>query len=417
MAAHDEPSPARCLAVEVVRRVERGAFAAPALSAALDRLGDRRERGLLTDLVYGTLRHQLLLDACLAPRLSAPERLPHFVRNSLRLASFELLVRKTPVHAAVDQWVAVVKSHSPRLAGLANAVLRRVQIPDDLAPHLRVSLPQWLYESFRALLGEFAERAALGMLESEPLWLSAFGEGAAEVLEAEGCEVRPGPLSGSLSVKSPKPLGRLQAFRDGLVQPQNPAARLPVLALGAGPEERVLDLASGNGIKSALLAARGARVVAAELNAGKVERARANLERLGLEAEQIVTDLRRQPEIEPAGKVLLDAPCSGTGTLRGNPEIKLRLAAADVESLADLQREMLDTAAALTAPGGTLVYSVCALTPEEGPEQVRQFLECKPEFEALPLTLPLPLVAAGKGGVVLPEAGLDGFFIVRLKRQ
>jgi 16S rRNA (cytosine967-C5)-methyltransferase len=386
---------------------------------------DGRDRSLLTDLVYGTLRNQILLDACLSPRLSAPERLPDEVRNALRVATYELLIRGTPPHAAVAEWVSVVKRHSPRLAGLANAVLRRVTLAEDLPWNVRLSLPDWLGARFRELLEDDADAAAAGMLLPEPLWLSAHDPRAAAVLGQEGCQVDPGPVSGSLAVRSPLPLGSLLAFREGLVQPQNPASRLPVMALRPLAGERVLDLASGNGVKSAQLARSGARVVAVEVDGSKVERAAANLVRLGLEVGHLVADLREVPDLRPASKVLLDAPCTGTGTLRGNPEIKLRIQEDDVGRLARLQASLLDTAAELTAPGGTLVYSVCALTKEEGPRQVEAFLARHPEFEPQDFELPLEPVLeglrtsrpAGAGRLVLPVAGLDGFFIVRLVRR
>lgn len=407
--------------MEALRRVHRGAFAAPSISSLLGRLTDGRERALLTDLVYGTLRHEILLDACLAPLLRNPERLPADVRNALRAGSYELLVRKTAPHAAVAEWVEVVKSLSTRLSGLANAVLRRARIPEELPPHLRCSLPQWLYLRFRELLGDEADAAGLGMLEPEPLWLTAFpGDGRndpAQVLAAQGCEVRPGPLPGTLAVRPSRPLGELEAFTGGLVQPQNPASLLPAIALGAKEGERVLDLASGNGIKAAQLAAAGALVEAFEVDPRKVERARSNLRRLGLEVEHHVADLRQPPGAEAAPKVLLDAPCSGTGTLRGNPEIKLRLDGAAVAELARLQSDLLDTAAKLTEPGGRLVYSVCALTPEEGPDQVERFLRRHPEFRPEALALPLPLRSAGAGGVVPPIGGLDGFFVASLRME
>ncbi|MEX2542642.1 MAG: RsmB/NOP family class I SAM-dependent RNA methyltransferase, partial [Trueperaceae bacterium] len=407
-----------------MRRVHRGAFAAPSLSSAMDGLAEARDRGLLTDLVYGTLRNQLLLDACLAGRLPAPQRLPEDARNALRLATYELLIRGTPPHAAVDEWVEVVKASAPRLAGLANAVLRRVEVPANLPWDVLHSLPAWLAERLRALLGDAAVEAAAGMLTAEPLWLSSFGEDAARVLVEDGCEVSDGPVTGSLAVRIPRPLATLNAFRNGLVQPQNPASRLSATLLAPAAGERVLDLASGNGIKSAQLAYMGARVTAVEIDRRKVERAESNLARLGLGVEHLVADLRRKPDLPPALKVILDAPCSGTGTLRGNPEIKLRLREHDIAELTTLQAAMLDTAAALTSPGGTLVYSVCALTADEGPVQVERFLARHDEFEPLSVELPLEppaegssnrqvSLSAGPGRVVLPISGLDGFFIAR----
>jgi 16S rRNA (cytosine967-C5)-methyltransferase len=201
------------------------------------------------------------------------------------------------------------------------------------------------------------------------------------------------------------------------VQPQNPASAWVVAALDAGPGERVLDLASGRGVKAAQLAAAGARVEAAEADPAKVEQARANLARLGLEVEHRVADLRTVPlDLEPARHVLLDAPCTGTGTLRGHPELATRLAPADVTDRAVLQDRLLDTAAALVAPGGHLVYAVCSLTREEGPERVAALRDRTPAFRPEPLQPPVPHLPAGDGVFLLPEGGLDGFFVARLRR-
>ena len=391
------------------------------LARAANGFADPRDRGLLTDLVYGTLRHHILLDHALEPLLRHPERLPELVRHSLRAGAYELLIRGTSRHAAVNDWVEVVKAAQPRLSGLANAVLRRVEAPRDLAPWHSASLPQWLWKELAELLGEDALPAARGMLEPEPLWLSAVRPGAAESLLASGCEVKEGPVPGSLAVRSPVPLPQLPAFREGEVQPQNPASRLPVIALEARPGERVLDLAAGNGIKTAQLAAAGALVTAVEIGEEKSRRAQENLARLKLEAQHVAADLRSPPPLQPAGRVLLDAPCTGTGTLRGNPEIKLRLQPGDVGELAKLQSEMLDSAAVLVERGGQLVYSVCALTPQEGPRQIRSFLARHPEFTPVPVEGLIPegvkVRRLEHGVVVLPCGGLDGFFIARLHRS
>ena len=151
------------------------------------------------------------------------------------------------------------------------------------------------------------------------------------------------------------------------------------------------------------------------MHAAKLERAASNLRRLGLHAEGVVYDLRNVPDVPPAEKVLLDAPCSGTGTLRGNPELRGRVTPAGVAELAALQRELLTTAAALTAPGGILVYAVCALTDAEGPEQARWFLERFP-FEAEPFLFDLPADNGPEGSTVLPLGGLDGFYLARFRR-
>jgi 16S rRNA (cytosine967-C5)-methyltransferase len=387
-----------------------GAYAAPALSDALDPLAGV-ERSFATDLVYGTLRWLPYLDAALAPRLREPDMLPQDVRDALRLGAWEKLIKGTPPYALVDAWVEIVKGRWPKLAPLANAVLRRVDAPPNPTHAERVALPPWLFEAFEAALGDDATRAAEGMLRPEPLWLTVHRAGAAEVLAEDGADVEDGPVPHTLRVRLPVPLGATRAFREGWVQPQNPASSLPTRWLDARPGERVLDLASGRGIKSAQLASAGARVVAVESSRRRSRQAEANLRRLGLDAEHVVADLASVPDLDPARRVLLDAPCTGTGTLRGHPEIKLRVTPEDVASLADLQRRLLDTAAALTLPGGRLVYAVCSLTRAEGEDQVAAFVQRHPAFSSRPLRPSVPHRPTPHGVYVLPVEGLDGFFV------
>ncbi len=371
----------------------------------------------MTALVYGTLRLELALDAQLGPFLKRPDKLPAEVLDVLRLGAFEILYRETPRYAVANAWVEVVKMQQPRLAGLANAVLRRVA-KAELPPATAAGLPEWLYKEWETRFGaERAQSVATGMNESDPLWLTAYHPGATHALIQEGCEVHFGPLESTLRVRLGRPLSELEAYKNGWVQPQNPASTLPVRLLEPTPGERVYDLASGGGVKAAQLAAAGAEVTSIELQAGKLERAEINLERLGLHAKSVAHDLRTVPELPPTPKVLLDAPCSGTGTLRGNPELRGRVTPKDVASLAILQRELLSTAAALTAPGGVLVYAVCALTEAEGPEQTHWFLDKFPAFEAEPFLFDLPADNGPEGSTILPLDGLDGFYIVRFRRN
>lgn len=400
-----------------MRRVHRGAFSAPALSAALSQSTlSGQDRGFVTALVYGALRFELALDAQLGPLLKRPDKLPPDVLDALRLGAFEILYRHTPRRAAVNAWAEVVKPQYKKLTGLVNAVLRRVD-GLELPPATAAGIPAWLYGDWSARFGaERAQGVAAGMNEHDPLWLLAYHPQATHALLQDGCEVQLGPVEGTLSVRLGRPLGELRAFQDGWVQPQNPASTLPVRLLEPTPGERVLDLASGNGIKAAQLAAAGAVVTSIDLYAEKLARAEANLTRLGLRAETLTYDLRTVPYLSPAPKVLLDAPCSGTGTLRGNPELRGRVSPEAVTSLAALQRELLSTAAALTAPGGILVYAVCALTEAEGPGMATWFLENFPAFEAEPFLFDLPADNAPEGSTILPLGGLDGFFISRFRR-
>ncbi|WP_019587050.1 RsmB/NOP family class I SAM-dependent RNA methyltransferase [Deinococcus apachensis] len=408
-------NPARVLAARVLTRVLAGeTFAAPALDAALTeaRLA-ARDAGLATHLVYGTLRHALRLEAALTPLLRGET---HPKARALLLAgTFEKLVLGTPPHAVVSEYVNLARLARLAPPGLVNAVLRRVEPPAE-TDETRSALPGWLIEVFRTAYGERADAVLADQLQPQPLWLSLSDAGIRS-LEAEGSAVEPGP-NGVDRVALARPLRDSAAYRQGQAQPINPASLAAVDALGDVEEARVLDLAGGAGVKAAMLAARGARVTSVDVVARKHDAARANLRRLGLHADFLTHDLTTPLHLPPAPFVLLDAPCTGTGTLRAHPEIKLRLTKETVGEMAALQARMLPNAAALVEPGGLLVYSVCSVTPQEGPETVRDFLTAHPEFTPEPLPdLDLPTVPAGEGVLTVPEGGLDGFFIVRLRRE
>ncbi len=409
---------ARNLALELLRRVRRGAFLAPTLSQALDSSGlEVRDRAFVTDLSYGAVRRLPWLEAALASRLRSPAALPEVVVDALTLGTFEILVRGTPRRAAVHSWVEVVKALSPGLAGLTNAVLRRVEAPTALDDATTYALPAWLWQRFVEALGvEGARLAAAGMLEPEPLWLSTYAEYAEERLEREGFEISARPFADSFGVRSPGPLATTAAFRDGVIQPQNPSSTVPVRVLAPTQGERVLDLAAGRGIKTAQLASLGAAVTAVEIDGRRSVASRSNLARLGFSAEHVSADLLAPLELPPAPAVLLDAPCSGTGTLRGHPEIKLRLTEAELNKQVRLQARMLDRAADLVSAGGRLVYAVCSLTAAEGDGQVSAFLARRPEFHAADFASTTPSVATASGRYLLPVDGLDGFFVSRLER-
>ncbi|MFC4425281.1 RsmB/NOP family class I SAM-dependent RNA methyltransferase [Deinococcus navajonensis] len=405
-------NPARALAVRVLLRVLHGdAFAAPALDSALqDARLPARDAGLATHIVYGTLRHAPSLQTALAPLLNA-ETHPK-VRTLLLAGAFEKLHLGTPPHAVVSEYVNLARGARLAPPGLVNAVLRRVEQP---ANNLH-ELPEWLLAVYREVYGPYTDAVVADLLSPQPLWLSVSEAGAAS-MEAEGSRLVPGP-QGLDRVELSRPLRETSAYRAGQAQPINPASLACVDALGDVEGLRVLDLAGGAGVKAAMLAARGAQVTSVELLARKHDAARANLNRLGLKADFVTHDLTRPLDAPPAPRVLLDAPCTGSGTLRSHPEIKLRLTSQAVQEMAALQARMLPNAAALVAPGGTLVYSVCSVTPEEGPRVVADFLADHAEFSAQPVPgLEVEHVPAGPGVVTVPVGGVDGFFIARLERR
>ncbi|WP_221089761.1 RsmB/NOP family class I SAM-dependent RNA methyltransferase [Deinococcus aquaedulcis] len=417
-ALRDRPgpyNPARELAVRVLVRVLGGeAFAAPALDAALQQARlPGRDAGLATHIVYGTLRRIFSLQAALSPLLRGPT---HPKTRALLLAgAFEKLYLGTPAHAVVSDYVNLARAARLAPPGLVNAVLRRVTL-DGVPVGPQAEVPTWLAELYRRAYGEATERVLADLLEPQPLWLSLSDEGV-RALETEGSVVEGGP-QGVDRVSLERPLRQTAAYSRGQAQPINPASLACVDALGDMSGARVLDLAGGAGVKAAMLATRGAKVTSVDLVGAKHEAARANLRRLGLKADFLTHDLTQPLAVAPAPFVLLDAPCTGSGTLRSHPEIKLRLTPDAVEEMAHLQGQMLPNAAALVAPGGTLVYSVCSVTPQEGPEVVARFLEAQPAFaaESVP-SLEVPHVPAGPGILTVPEGGIDGFFIARLRRQ
>lgn len=422
--AEDKPliNSARQTALNIMRRVQHGAFAAPTLNTSLntDNLS-RQDRSLVTDLIYGSLRRQITIDKSLAPFLKQPENLPDDVRNALRLGSYEILFRQTPRPVAVNEWVEVVKSQtkdSKKLSGLVNAVLRKVVLSNDLSKAEFYGVPDWLYDDWVELFGKTTARdIAKGMLEPEPLWLLSYHPDAAQSLRDEGCEVQIGKLKDTLAIRPSKSLSELAAYKNGWVQPQNPSSTIPVRLLEPQANEIILDLASGNGIKAAQIAKAGAQAISVELSEKKLIQAEKNLQRLGLSAKSIQHDLRKILDLSPAPKVLLDAPCTGTGTLRGNPEIRLRLKQNDIVELVKLQRDILTIAAKLTAPNGRLIYAVCALSKTEGEDMMQWFLEKHPEFAFEPFELSVPTFTTALGSYILPLGGFDGFFISRFRRQ
>jgi 16S rRNA (cytosine967-C5)-methyltransferase len=406
-------------ALNAVLRLSRSPHAA--LAEALRGVEPGPDRALITDLLYTTLRWLPALDAALAPHLPRPESLPSPVRDVLRAGAADRLVRGTAAHAAVHAWVEVIKrARGPeqRLAPLVNALLRRVSLA-GLSGAAALALSEELHAHLREAQGERTERVARAMLQPGPLWLTGYAPDVREHLEAAGALVRSGPLPNSYAVQYRGPLEGLAPFAAGSVQPQNPASAAVVAALGEVRGERVLDVGSGHGIKAAQLAAAGAEVLAVDADGGRIAAGRANLARLGFTVTHLQRDATQSlHDLPEVGVALLDAPCSGTGTLRGHPEIKLRWRADESERAARDQAKMLAAVAERVRVGGRLVYAVCALGLAEGPAVVADFLARHPDWRPAPLTLPLPTHAASVGGWILPDdAGLDGFYLAPLQRD
>jgi 16S rRNA (cytosine967-C5)-methyltransferase len=339
---------------------------------------------------------------------------------------------RTPVHAAVDTAVRLARAtpRAERLAGLVNAVGRRLPTAPPDAPGRRraaVNTPDWLA---RALARDWGEQAAAAVLlahrEVPPHDLTLRVEADGEALAAEtGGILLP---SGTLRLPGRPRITTLPGYADGAWWVQDAAAALPALLLEGRPGGldglRVLDLCAAPGGKTLQLAAMGARVTALDLSEPRMGLLAENLARTGLSAETVVADARAWEPEAPLDAILLDAPCTATGTIRRHPDLPWRLEREAVAPLVELQESLLSRAWAWLAPGGRLVYATCSILRAEGEDRAEAFLAAMPGARRLPLDPQDPALPPGavtpEGDLrtlpaMLPEiGGIDGFFACRL---
>jgi 16S rRNA (cytosine967-C5)-methyltransferase len=449
-------SPARIRAREVISQVrERSGFAHEVFDSRL-RTADLppAEVALATRLTYGTLQTEGTLDEALARYLEGKKLEPR-VRDALRLAAYELLFLRTPSRAAVHQGVELVRAIRPQAAGLANAVLRRLAqdapaFPwgdpgTDVAALARLhGHPLWLAEMWVAELGRDAAAAVMAAdNEPAPLYvaLNPFAgttDEASAALEADGAVPTPCPVAGCFELGDAAHAVHGSALRDGLVVACDAAAQMVVQLVGARQGQRILEVGSGRGTKTLLLqgAAVGsggpADICALDVHAFKARLLAERLSRFGVPGvTALVGDARDIAAVQGIGEVesfdavLIDAPCSGLGTLRRHPEKRWRLASADLDALGDLGLCLLEQAAALVRRGGFVVYSTCTVTRRENAEVVESFLAGKQgsDWYVDPLANDIP---APWGGFVTEEGyfsslpasgGSDGHFAARLVKS
>lgn len=439
---------ARELALQILLAVDsRSAYSDRVLETKLREAAmPPLDAALVTTLVQGSIRYRGLLDHHLEHLTRGGwDRLPGPIRAALRIGAYQILVlTRIPVSAAVHESVELAKRYGhPGTAGLANAVLRRLAageralLPDreaDFAGYLAIahSHPRWLVDRWLSRFGE-EETERLLAADNEDPSVSVRANThriqtaeLAKLLQAEGIVSRPGPNGGPVLVlEGGFVASRSPLFRDGLLSLQDEAeASVPGL-LDIGSGNRVLDLCAAPGGKASQMAERvapGGRIVAVEIQPGRARALRENLvHRLRLPGiEVVIADGRTAPFDQPFDGVLLDAPCTGLGVLRRRADARWRKDPADIPTMAALQSALLDRAAALTRPGGVLVYSVCSLEPEETDRMVASFLERAPAFrleDARPF-LPSGFAAAEPVLRATPHRhGTDGVFAARLRRR
>jgi 16S rRNA (cytosine967-C5)-methyltransferase len=388
-----------------------------------------RDRALMRRLIatvlrrLGTLRH--IVGGFL--ERGFPADAPR-TETVLLLGAAQILWLEVPDHAAVDLSVRLAQAdrRAARYAGLVNAVLRRVAQKPATADDASRDTPKWLLDRWSATYGKDAAQAIAAANAQEPALDLTLKQDAERWAERVHGRLLP---TGSVRTLAHGVVTLLPGFSEGAWWVQDAAAAIPARLFGELNDRRVADLCAAPGGKTAQLANAGANVTAVDRSPARLSRLRENLERLSLSADILAADILEW-QAEPFDAVLLDAPCSSTGTIRRHPDVPWLKSATDIAALVGMQRKLLDKAVELTKPGGTLIYCVCSLEPEEGEQQIAdllardsriarvpiaagevsghaEFLNAAGELRTLPTHLPDPEPRWG---------GLDGFFAARLKR-
>lgn len=404
-----------------------------------------REAALATQLCFGVVQNQLLLDFYLSKFSNIPlRRMESKVVQALRLGLYQMLfLSRIPQSAAVNSSVELTRTHckNPRAPGMVNAILRSLQrnlnqlptIPqNDPAEYLSIlySHPVWLVEELLPLLGSEGTAEYLQANNSQPPITAmvnttkATTQQVAQLLAEQGVEVTSHPwLEDCLILNKTGNLERLDAYQQGLFYVQDPASRLMALASGASRDMRVLDVCAAPGGKSfaaAIQMENQGEVISCDLHPHKKKLIQAGADRLGLSIIKPMTadgKVRREEWVSAFDLVLVDAPCSGLGVIRKKPDIRYK----DPEPLADLpqvQEAILENAAGYVKTGGVLMYSTCTILPRENGEIVVAFLKKHPEFIREAFTLPGPAGEVSEGEITLwPQVHqTDGFFICKLRK-
>jgi len=405
-------SPARQIAYGVLWRVEsEGAYASDVLHAELGANIKPADAALATELVLGVLRWRRLLDFLLERQLKKPvARLDLSVVLALRMGAYQLrFLERIPAHAAVSDSVELVKkARKTSAASLVNAVLRRVAeqsksavetlLPPSIAGAERLAIlhshPTWMVERWLVRSGEPRTIALLEANNTTPRLTCAVHdanrrEEIVREIESAGLRVQPGVLLKAAFAVSGGSPARTEAFRHGRISIQDEASQAVPLLLGVRAGDRVLDLCAAPGGKAAALmhaAGKNGIVVAADRHAHRLRAMRAQFKRLGLGSALLVEldAAQAMPFREKFNRILVDAPCSGTGTLARHPEIRWRLRPEQLAEFHDLQARLLRTALANLAPGGRLVYSTCSMEPEENEDVVSEVLRDSPSARRVP---------------------------------
>jgi 16S rRNA (cytosine967-C5)-methyltransferase len=450
--ASESRETARGLVADILVKVEtRKAYADVLLDQTLKAKSlSSPDRALLTELTYGTLRWRGRLDAHLAPLLRRPlEKTDPFLKNLLRLSLYQFIfLDRIPDYAAVNEAVELTKSRAGgKAGGFVNGVLRnflreakQVAKPDLKESPINAvaeywSHPDWLVEKWLRYFSTTETEALLQANNQEaPLVLRTnlrhgTREGLLELFQSRNIQASPAPWSPQgITVQSKGLVENLPGFHEGNFQVQGEASQLVAYLLDPQPGERILDACAAPGGKTTQIAElmddRGV-VVATDISAKGLKRLQENAIRLRLESiRAFQADLSKplsRSFSRPFDRILIDAPCSGFGTLRSHPEIKWNRGEADIKRLSELQEKILVNAASNLKPGGVLVYSTCTLIDDENERVVKTFLQQQKEFvlDGATAYLPQPARSLVRDNyfMALPHKhNTDGFFAARMRK-
>jgi 16S rRNA (cytosine967-C5)-methyltransferase len=416
---------AREVAFRVVRRVTDGAYADRAFRAEATRarLGPS-DRAFAQRLAYGTIQRRLTLDHVIGQLSDRPlAKLDPPLLDALRIGIYQLLfMDSVPDHAAVSETVELAKAAKGAGFKFANAVLRRatreasgiyagIGDADPASAAIRHSHPQWLVELWWDTLGR-DETLALLEADNRPaedaIRVNTLVTPTDAIAEQVSGSRRDPDLPEALVLDKPFDVEGSDLFEQGTITPQSRASMLVARTLDPQPGERVLDMAAAPGTKTthaaALMSGKG-QITAIELNSSRADELRANCARMSASSVEVIVQDARTVNGR-FDRVMLDAPCSNLGTLARRPDARWRKTPEQIDDLAQLQSELLDAAARSTKPGGTLVYSVCTISPQEGRDQIAAFTARHPGF-----------TEAGSRQTMPHLDGTDGFYLAKLERD
>ena len=390
-----------------------------------------RDAALAAKLTFGVLQNRTLLDFYLSQFSHTPvDKFEPRVLDILRLAAYQIIfLDRVPARAAVDEAVRMTETGSPKAAGLVNAILRRLSEQSDKLPEppdlaVKYSHPEWLVRRLIDLLGQEGAEALLAANNAEVPIYAQINTLKTDTVQIEGAEPHPW-LPDCLALTGIGNPANLQAFKDGLLYIQDPAARLAVIAADPKPGTRLLDTCAAPGGKSfaaAIQMGNKGEILASDLQGHKLPKIKEGADRLGIAIIKFPSSGIDARELDPLeigifDTVIVDAPCSGLGIIRKKPEIRYKTP-EEIAGLPEIQLQILQGAASCVAPGGILLYATCTILPEENSGVVSAFLADRDDFAAEAFTLPGEIGTVPEGQITLyPHInGTDGFFICKMRR-